>query len=357
MKLILLILSLLCTISGFAQGILNFEKTTVNLNKIKADDQPTYVSFKFKNTGNQPIIISRVNSITSQIKTEWEKAPIPPGKSSEIKASFISAEMPEKFDFNINVFSNAQNPRQTLNLGATIIENPAKMELSYKYNMQGIKFKSGMLSFDKIYTHQTLSDTVYFFNSRKDDVKIEPKYLPEYIQVKPVSVSIAPGKKGMFVISFDAQKKNDYGYCYETILFSYNGDMADYQNRLTLTALITEDFSKLTQKQLASAPIAFIEKKDFDFGNIKEGEKANCDYVLVNKGKTELSIRKTKAGCGCTAVTMGESRIAPGQSTTIRATFDSSGKRGRQYKSVTIITNDPKNPEIIVNLSGNVVEK
>lgn len=357
MKFLIFTLLLLLTVTTFGQGILSFTQTTIEFKNLKADNVPTVAIFKFKNIGNQPIIITRVVGLSSFIQADWEKAPIAPGKTSEIKASFLSSETPEKFDLPVNVYSNAQPAMQQLSVKANIIENPQKPELLYKYNMQGVMFKDGMVAFDKVFTNQLVTDTVTFYNARKENTKLEAKYLPSYMQVKVIPESVAPGKKGMLIVSFNAKERNDYGYCYESILLALNGDMANYQNRLTLTASIVEDFSKLSVKELKEAPVAFIDKKEVNFGDIKEGEKANCDYLLVNKGKSDLMIRKTKAGCGCTAVTMGTTQVAPGQSTTIRATFDSSSKQGRQYKSVTIITNDPQNSEITVTLTGNVTGK
>ena len=118
-----------------------------------------------------------------------------------------------------------------------------------------------------------------------------------------------------------------------------------------------EDFSKLSKQDRQNAPLAHFDKKEVSFGELKQGERANCDFTLTNKGKSNLYVRKTRASCGCTAVTLGENTIAPGKSTVIRVTFNSTGKSGRQYKSITVITNDPANPEMILNVNGNIKVK
>lgn len=341
-------------ISMFAQqGALKFQKKEINLKNLKADNVPTTVNFTFKNIGTQPVIITRVSPISSQIKAEWDKAPITPGTTSAIKVSFTSANMPENFDYVINVALNTQNDREQLRLSANIVDNPAKPELLYKNDCEGVKFKSTMASFNNIYAGQVVADTFWFFNSRTDDAVVTAKYIPQHITMKTIPDKTAPGKKGMLILTFDSQKKNDYGYIYDNVILAVNNSN-NYNNRLTITATIVEDFRKLSASELANAPVAFIEKKDIEFGSIKPGEKANCDFILENKGKSNLIIRKTKASCGCTAITMGESTIAPGKSMTIRATFDSTGKNGRQNKSVTVITNDPKTPEINLNISGTI---
>ena len=47
--------------------------------------------------------------------------------------------------------------------------------------------------------------------------------------------------------------------------------------------------------------------------------------------------------------------IAAGETAPIKVTFDSRGKRGRQSKTITVITNDPKTPTTTLRISSNVV--
>jgi hypothetical protein len=47
--------------------------------------------------------------------------------------------------------------------------------------------------------------------------------------------------------------------------------------------------------------------------------------------------------------------LKPGESTTIKVSFNSSGRSGPQTKYVYISTNDPANKEIKVKITGNVV--
>jgi hypothetical protein len=77
---------------------------------------------------------------------------------------------------------------------------------------------------------------------------------------------------------------------------------------------------------------------------MKQGEKKDHTFNLTNDGKSELIIRNVRSSCGCTAVAPSKKVIAPGESVPIKVTFDSRGKRGRQSKSITVITNDPKKP-------------
>lgn len=354
MKTLIFILFLLASAPVFAQeGILSFEKKNIDLLDLKVDDIPTVVAFPFQNTGNAPVLISKVVATSSMLTLEWPKEPILPGKSAEIKVKFRSVDISLRFNYYINVTANT-NQRIRLGLSGNIVDNPEKDDLLYKTELSnGLRFKGTFLAFTKIFNNQILSDTLYYYNKGNEDITLVFDNLPEYIRADFRPKSVAPGKKGMLILTFDANKKNDYGYGYDNLLLTVN-NTRNYQNRITVTANIMEDFSKLTAQQLAIAPVSHVEKRTIDFGTIKEGEKVDCDFIIENRGKTDLYIRKVKPACGCTAITLGDEKIKPGKSTGIRATFDSAYKPGTQHKSVTVITNDPKAPEILLILTGNV---
>lgn len=311
------------------------------------------VVYTAQNTGTQPVIITRVTPMTSLLKADWPKSPLLPGKSCDIKITFIPMQLLENFNMRILVYSNVNPARKELILTGNLVDNPSKPELLYKYNMNGLKFKNNNINFKKVYTWQVATDTLEYYNTLKDAVSLGVIYKSNHLQATFEPAQVAPGKKGKIIVTFDAPKANDYGYVYESLILSVNGSK-EYSNRLSVTAELSEDFSKLSPKDKANAPIAQFDKKECNFGEIKQGEKTSCDFTLTNAGKSILFIRKTKASCGCTAVTLGQKEIQPGQSTTIRATFDSTGKSGRQYKSITVITNDPSQPENTLTISGNV---
>ena len=88
--------------------------------------------------------------------------------------------------------------------------------------------------------------------------------------------------------------------------------------------------------------------------HINQGEKVEHVFTLKNEGKNDLIIRKVKTSCGCTAVKPEKDIVAKGESTPLKVVFNSRGKSGRQNKSITVTTNDPKNHSTILWIKGNV---
>lgn len=116
-----------------------------------------------------------------------------------------------------------------------------------------------------------------------------------------------------------------------------------------------EYFPPMTSEELALTPRLKIEKPEHDFGEIAQGRSVTNKFVISNTGKTALNIRQTKASCGCTASKPEKSTLKPGESSTIKVTFDSEGRSGEQSKTIFVFSNDPVNPTQKIVISCIVV--
>lgn len=77
----------------------------------------------------------------------------------------------------------------------------------------------------------------------------------------------------------------------------------------------------------------------FDFGEMKQKESVNTEFILKNTGDAPLLIRSAKGSCGCTVPEWPKEPVAVGDEAIIKVTFNSGNKRGKQNKTVTLVTN------------------
>ncbi|MDX2195871.1 MAG: DUF1573 domain-containing protein [Cytophagales bacterium] len=97
-----------------------FEKSSQEFGDIK-QGQVVNASFKFKNTGKEPLIISNVQTTCGCTVPAWPKEPIAPGKSAEINATFNSAGKMGMQNKVITVFSNAKNPQAQISIVCNVV--------------------------------------------------------------------------------------------------------------------------------------------------------------------------------------------------------------------------------------------
>jgi uncharacterized protein DUF1573 len=70
--------------------VMTFEKTEHDFGSIKSGDKVQYI-FKFKNTGEADLLISKASGSCGCTVPEFPKDPVKPGQSAEMKVSFNSA--------------------------------------------------------------------------------------------------------------------------------------------------------------------------------------------------------------------------------------------------------------------------
>ena len=99
-----------------------------------------------------------------------------------------------------------------------------------------------------------------------------------------------------------------------------------------------------------------FEKVFHDFGDIKEGEPGVTVFTFKNTGEAPLIITSAQGSCGCTVPDYPKTPIAPGATGEIKVSFDSSGRVGKQDKTVTIDANT--NPRsTVLKITSNVLPK
>jgi hypothetical protein len=332
---------------------IQFEKMDYNFGKIKEEAGPASYNFKFTNTGKIPLIIQGVQASCGCTTPEWSKEPILPGKTGFLKVSYNPELRPGIFTKSITVSANVQKSPYVLTITGEVIPKIQNIADMYPVDFGSIRLKSEEFSFVKIKDNEIKTDTLHFYNPGTAPVSIHFKIIPAHISIKTIPAIIPPKSKGYFLLTFDAHKKPSYGYITNRIYLSFNNE-EKFNNAIKVSAIIEEDFSKLSASDLANAPKIEYNSRTFDFGEIPEGKKADYTFKIMNKGKRALTIRSVTASCDCTAGQPASNTIQPGGETEMKVSFDSRGKVGMQNKIITVISNDPNNATTILRVTGTV---
>lgn len=108
---------------------------------------------------------------------------------------------------------------------------------------------------------------------------------------------------------------------------------------------------------ITAQPKIFVDKKEINLGIIYNGENKASKIIVKNTGNDSLRIMAMQTSCGCTTVKEPKKALGPGQSDEVEVAFNSTGFRGQATKYVTFVSNDPKTPNLTVNLNAEVKEE
>ena len=89
-----------------------------------------------------------------------------------------------------------------------------------------------------------------------------------------------------------------------------------------------------------------FEETEYDFGDLKDGEKVTKIFTFTNTGKEPLVISNAKGSCGCTVPDWPKTPIAVGETGELKVVYNSKNKGSvdgkNEAKKVTVTANtDP----------------
>lgn len=101
-----------------------------------------------------------------------------------------------------------------------------------------------------------------------------------------------------------------------------------------------------------------FEKRTHDFGDILQGDKPEHTYYFTNTGNEPLIITNVQVQCGCTTP-KGWARdpIPPGGKSEITISFNSTGRHGKNNKTITVMSNAINTEAGQLSFTVNVLEK
>lgn len=351
---VLLGLNMLSAIAQQKNATISFDKIVHDFGDIKEADGRVSYQFEFTNTGNNSLIIQKVNASCGCTTPTWTKKPVLAGEKGFVNAVFDPAHRPGRFSKTIHVMTSASNPHITLTIKGNVIPKPLSIEEQYRSAMANVRFKTNHMSFGTVNKGESPVKSIELINTDDVPVELSFKNLPSHINAVFSPKTLEPDQKGEVKITYLSENKNDWDFVIDRIPVYINGkNQSDY--RLIVSANIQEDFTALSTEDLEKAPVIEFESKTFTFEKLKQGEKTTHQYKFKNTGKSDLVIRKVRASCGCTAIMTEKKIIKPGEEGNIEVSFNSAGKLGNQNKTVTVISNDPKHPREILWIRGEVI--
>jgi Protein of unknown function (DUF1573) len=352
------ILPILCALfipalmfSQMVKPIISFDVSEYDFKNIYETNGAVSYEFEYTNTGKVPLILQNVHASCGCTTPEWTKEPVVPGQIGRIKVTFDPRNRPGPFTKTITVTSNAEPSVATLTIKGTVI--PSKMEQlgkasSYKYSIGDLKLQTVHASFGDIIMGEDDTISIPVVNTSAEKT-LHPRFqkVPDYLKVDFIPDSLAPNGTGRIFFTFSSGRRNEWDYVIDRLLLTVNGEILP-NNVISLTANVKEDFSKLTAEQFASSAVAVFDTTAFDFGSVPGNSKVEHEFILTNKGKSDLYLRKVSASCGCTVVQPSKTVIPPGDSTLIKVTYNTQGHSGADKKAITVITNDPRKSKSIL---------
>lgn len=350
MKLFISALLGLCALSASAK--VEWLETEHNFGAFHEADGKAECTFRFINRGDEAVAIVGARANCGCTSPRYPREAIAPGDTAAISVAYDPAGRPGRFTKYVQVDVSGEK-RQRLTISGVVIGEPSSVGTQYPVDFGPIKLRRGAVMVGQVIKGQLKTSSVSMYNGTADSLRPAFVDMPPYLDVALVPEIVPPGEQSTATFYFRSGKCPLYGLVEEEIGFVPDPARPDSVYRLPLTAIVSEDFSKLGPDQMKKAPVATLETTTLDLGTSDGSAPLTGSVRLTNNGKSPLAIRRIYSTDPGVSVEIRDKEVKKGKSAEIRVSVDPTAIRGKLVNAkVSVITSDPLNPVQTLRVAG-----
>jgi hypothetical protein len=327
-----------------AESSISFQSKQHDFGELSEEDGSASCDFIFTNKGNSALVIHKAVASCGCTTPVYSKEPIAPGATSTVKVTYNTDGRPGAFHKTITLYTNDPNaPNVVLIIKGNVSPKSENPETAYPKNLQGLRLRRTVVPILDAKIGSIRTETIEMINTNATPVSIKFSKVPRHIRVSASNSVLKYKQTGTITIKYLAAEAKDYGkrddsfYVYTNDRYKNNPN-----NRINLTANITEDFSNLSSNQMNLAPACTFSENRINFGKMERGTHRTLTITLTNSGKSTLQIRKIIPEYDGIRVTPEKMSIPAGKTIKFHINFNAGTFDGNVVQRITVITNAPQ---------------
>ncbi|MCM1521678.1 MAG: DUF1573 domain-containing protein [Muribaculaceae bacterium] len=352
---ILNILLLLLPAIVFADGV--WETQTHDFGAFDEDMGVVYCEFRLVNEGAEPISIMSARANCGCTRPEYSTAPVAPGDTAVIRVGYDPKGRPGRFQKQVTVDCSAPPLRTRLTICGTVIGSGNTLRSRFPVEAGPVRMRTTTIPYGKVLKGKSPGQYVEAYNASSDTIRPKVISSPKYINVIVQPATVPPGEQFILSTIFHTDATREWGILTDSILLSPSGTSGEEPLKIETVAIVSEDFSRLTDEQRAKAPHIDTSVTALDLERVSRTDSPSRHYFeIINRGKTPLIIRRISCPDPAVTVTLKETKIKPGKKARVDVSVDPSkiGRTELLNARINIIANDPDNPSTMVRVVAEV---
>lgn len=340
---------LLAVLTATAQKLI-IEKTTVDVGRT-GYQQPITAVFEFRVKGSKKVRISEVRPDCNCTKVEYPKTD--QSDKFQIRMTYDAQQLGH-FDKQAAVVTNATAKPFYIRMKGIVLRDYQDLSASYPITMGNLLLDHSELEFDDINRGDQQVQLIHIYNSSTTVCQPNLMHLPSYLKATMVPERLGPGRAGTLTVTLNSKELHDYGLTQSAVYLAENpGDKVSADHEIPVSAVLLPSFMGMTSAQKQYAPKMQLSKTTCDILFEGKSKKKKDIIEITNKGRTELDISSLQLFTGGLQVSLGKSKLQPGEKTTLKITaLRDDLKKVRTRPRILMITNDPDHPKVTITINA-----
>lgn len=300
-----------------------------------------HARFAFVNDGDEPIVIVSARANCGCTTPKYSPEPVAPGDTAYLDVAYDASGRPGRFMKKIYVNTSAKPERDVLTVCGTAIGKDATVSQRYPAQVGKMRVARNAALLGTAKKGHLKSVFVQGYNQSPESIVPSVKDVPGWLTVSVAPDTVPPGEQFSLTFFVTPDKSPLYDMVTDTVTLT-DGDGA----RLRMPVIVTfeEDFSRLSDKELAESPAATLSA-----GRVSLTETGKGTVTLTNTGRKPLQIRRIYTADPRVSVDCGARTLGKGKTAAINVALTDEGREAPLVNApVIIVTNDPLNPRQIL---------
>ena len=348
-----LYISALCL--AFSTLAVNAQKIEV-ANKIVDCGQTVYKSpataeFEVKNKGNRAVRIVDVRMSCGCTDVEYPREEIPANSKFIVRVTYDAKTM-GRYDKIVGIYTDGNDKPLMLRMRGQVVREIVDFGGNYDFMLGSLQSDCNDIEFDDVNRGERPQKKIHIRNTTSETVQPVVMHLPDYLTAEVSPSKIAPAHSGVITLTLDSKRLKDMGLTQTSIfLGAFPGDRVAHEKEIGVSAVLLPKFDNLTVKQLAHAPRLYLSTKNLNLGAFNGKKKLKGEIIIRNDGKSQLNIKSLQMFTVGLQVSLNKQKLQPGESAKIKVTAEERLlKMARSKPRVLMITNDPNQPKVTINI-------
>jgi hypothetical protein len=312
------------------------------------------------NTGDEPLLIVKAQAGCGCTGISYPEAPIQPGDTALVSISYNPSGRPGEFSKEVIIHTNTIPRRTTLEIVGNVIPTAETLDKQYPLSAGALRISQPYIPFGELVKGTNKVQYLRAYNASTDTLIVSVTGTKPHLHPAMVPDTVPPARVTALTVHYLSAHAPLWGINTDTLTLSckgLHGDAHDLPATATVQVMaqVLENFDHLTGKELENAPIAAVDCGDrIDFGTMRRGETVTRKFIVTNKGKSPLAIRRlwVPDGEGIT-VSADRDEVKRGKQATITVTVNTGMiKEELLNTQLTLMCNDPDSPRQLIRLVG-----
>ncbi len=326
------------------------EQEVIDLGQI-VFQTPAVAEFVLRNKTGDPITIRQVRSSCGCTEVSWPREQIAEGQQFKVSAAYDAQTMGH-FQKQIGVYTSASKEPVVLTLRGVVVDEVVDYSGEYPLELGTLRADCNEVEFDDVGYGERPVKKIHIINASDKTAQPVFMHLPAYLSAQVSPSKLASGKSGVATIILDSHLLRDFGLTQTTVyLGAQPGEKVSHEKAVNISAVLLPSAVDGELSSSGDGPKIRLSATNLVLSQPSNKNKRKGEILVENIGTEPLEISRLQMFTTGLQVSLSGKTIAPGKSAKLKISGDVRELKSlRSRPRVLMITNDPAQPKIIINI-------